>query len=153
MNSISKISKNIYMDKLEDIVNIIIHIIQQLKTKPVDVKSNTFIGSNHHQNVILEFLSFNILFWPLPWQSIDAQGHQRYYGYILQHFFFSSYLVFENLAGKLRLSLDEESSVKICISGSLLFCLPSTRFPPLYFSFLFTDSAPQHRVTKYLFTR
>ena len=45
MNSISKISKNIYMDKLEDIVNITIHIIQQLKTKPADVKSNTFIGS------------------------------------------------------------------------------------------------------------
>ena len=45
------ISKNIFIDKLDDIFNnITINIIAQLKMKPVDVKSNTYIDSSKEIN-------------------------------------------------------------------------------------------------------
>ena len=45
------ISKNIFIDKLDDIFNnITINIIAQLKMEPVDVKSNTYIDSSKEIN-------------------------------------------------------------------------------------------------------
>ena len=45
------ISKNIFIDKLHDIFNnVTVNIIAQLKMKPVDVKSNTYIDSSKEIN-------------------------------------------------------------------------------------------------------
>ena len=45
------ISKNIFIDKLHDIFNnVTVNIIAQLKMRPVDVKSNTYIDSSKEIN-------------------------------------------------------------------------------------------------------
>ena len=40
------VSKNVYNDKLDDIVNKYNNTYSTIKIKPVDVKSNTYIDSN-----------------------------------------------------------------------------------------------------------
>ena len=40
------VSKNVYIDKLDDIVNKYNNTYSTIKIKPVDVKSNTYIDSN-----------------------------------------------------------------------------------------------------------
>ena len=46
----------------------------------------------------IRIFRFRITFSPLPWQSIQAQDHQRCFGYILKHystFIFCYYLEFD----------------------------------------------------------
>ena len=51
MNSILKISKNVYIDKLDDIVDKYNNTYHSTtKMKPVDVKSSTYIDSNKENN-------------------------------------------------------------------------------------------------------
>ena len=51
MKYITSISKNVYVDKLDDIVNKYNNTYHStIKTKPVDVKSNTYIDSSKEIN-------------------------------------------------------------------------------------------------------
>ena len=47
---VTSISKNVYIDKLDDIMNKYNNTYSTIKMKPVDVKSNTYINSSKEIN-------------------------------------------------------------------------------------------------------
>ena len=56
----TSISKNVYIDKLDDIVNKYNNKYRTIKTKLVDVKNNTYLDSDHDK-VIIKIINFKFV--------------------------------------------------------------------------------------------
>ena len=56
----TSISKNVYIDKLDDIVNKYNNKYRTIKTKLVDVKNNTYLDSDHDK-VIIKIINFKFM--------------------------------------------------------------------------------------------
>ena len=72
----TSVSKNVYIDKLDDIVNKYNNIYHStIKVKPVDVKSNTYIDSSKETNDNNPKFKIGYNVRVSKYKNIFAEGH------------------------------------------------------------------------------
>ena len=72
----TSVSKNVYIDKLDDIVNKYNNIYHStIKVKPVDVKSNTYIDSSKETNDNNPKFKIGYNVRISKYKNIFAEGH------------------------------------------------------------------------------